>query len=162
MPALGADMDFGTITDWRVKPGDTVKKGDIVAIVETQKATMEVEIFQSGVIDQIVVPPGTRVPVGTVLALLRDGGGNGQAPSPAAVVATPTAIATPTAVPSITTTPVAQPVAGERPRVSAPGASSRGRDRCRIDRGHRDRTGRVDHREGRQAGWSQRGSGRGR
>ncbi|MGA8923266.1 MAG: biotin/lipoyl-containing protein, partial [Candidatus Dormiibacterota bacterium] len=80
MPALGADMDFGTITDWRVKPGDTVKKGDIVAVVETQKATLEVEIFQSGTVDQILVPPGTRVPVGTVLAVMR----NGQAPVPQA------------------------------------------------------------------------------
>ncbi|MFI5168428.1 MAG: dihydrolipoamide acetyltransferase family protein [Thermoanaerobaculales bacterium] len=80
MPALGADMDFGTITDWRVKPGDTVKKGDIVAVVETQKATLEVEIFQSGTVDQILIPPGTRVPVGTVLAVLR----NGQAPVPQA------------------------------------------------------------------------------
>ncbi len=85
MPALGADMDFGTITDWRVKPGDTVKKGDIVAVVETQKATLEVEIFQNGTVDQILVPPGTRVPVGTVLARLR----NGQAPTPQAPPAAP-------------------------------------------------------------------------
>jgi pyruvate dehydrogenase E2 component (dihydrolipoamide acetyltransferase) len=82
---LGADMDFGTITDWRVKPGDTVKKGDIVAVVETQKATLEVEIFQSGTVDQILVPPGTKVPVGAVLALLR----NGQAPAPQAPPAAP-------------------------------------------------------------------------
>lgn len=42
MPSLGADMEFGTITDWRVKPGDTVKKGDVVAIVETEKSSLEV------------------------------------------------------------------------------------------------------------------------
>jgi len=85
MPTLGADMEFGTVSEWRVKPGDSVKKGDIVAVVETQKATMEVEIFQAGVIDRILVEPGTRVNVGTVLATLR----NGQGPSvgPEAAVA---------------------------------------------------------------------------
>lgn len=119
MPTLGADMDFGTITDWRVKPGDTVKKGDIVAVVETQKATMEVEIFQTGVVDQIVVPPGTRVPVGTVLALLRNGQSTAApaappSPRPAAVAAPPLA---PAAVAPIPVTPVAA-APGARPHVS--------------------------------------------
>jgi pyruvate dehydrogenase E2 component (dihydrolipoamide acetyltransferase) len=116
MPSLGADMDFGTITDWRVKPGDTVKKGDIVAVVETQKATMEVEIFLTGVIDQIVVPPGTKVPVGTVLALLR----NGQAPAPPAAAAPlpPTSIAAPTPPPRAAVPVPMAPTAGARPLVS--------------------------------------------
>jgi pyruvate dehydrogenase E2 component (dihydrolipoamide acetyltransferase) len=114
MPTLGADMDFGTITEWRVKPGDAVKKGDIVAIVETQKATMEVEIFQTGVIDQLVVPPGTKVPVGAVLALLR----TGQAPAPpvAAAPLPPPPVAAPTPPPSVHV--LTPPTAGARPRVS--------------------------------------------
>src|SRR5579872_6524880 len=68
MPSLGADMDAGTVTTWLVKPGDEVRRGDIVAIVDTEKATMEVEVFEDGRITELVVPEGERVPVGAVLA----------------------------------------------------------------------------------------------
>lgn len=68
MPSLGADMESGTLVEWRVKPGDPVKRGDIVADVETQKGVIEVEIFESGVVEELLVPRGTKVPVGTVLA----------------------------------------------------------------------------------------------
>jgi pyruvate dehydrogenase E2 component (dihydrolipoamide acetyltransferase) len=117
MPALGADMDFGTVTEWRVKPGDTVKKGDVVAVVETQKNNLEVEIFQPGVIDRILVPIGTRVPVGTVLAILRGGEEHLPAPEPVAVgaAATASAAVASAAAPPI---PVAVPPPGARQRVS--------------------------------------------
>lgn len=68
MPSLGADMEAGTIAQWLVKPGDEVHRGGIVAVVETEKSTMEVEIFESGVIDELLVHEGESVPVGTVLA----------------------------------------------------------------------------------------------
>src|SRR6266487_1605444 len=68
MPSLGADMDAGTLLEWHVKPGDTVKRGDVVALVDTDKAAIDVEIFQGGVIEQLLVAEGDRVPVGTVLA----------------------------------------------------------------------------------------------
>ena len=68
MPSLGADMDSGTVLEWYVKPGDSVKRGDIMALVDTSKAEIEVEIFEDGVIDELLVPAGARVPVGTVLA----------------------------------------------------------------------------------------------
>lgn len=68
MPSLGADMDSGKLVEWRVKPGDRVAKGDIVAVVETQKAAMEIEIFESGTIAELVVEPGTSVAVGKVIA----------------------------------------------------------------------------------------------
>ncbi len=74
MPSLGADMDEGTITQWLVQPGDTVRRGDIVAVVDTDKADVDVEIFESGVIEQILVPPGERVAVGTPLAVVRPPG----------------------------------------------------------------------------------------
>jgi pyruvate dehydrogenase E2 component (dihydrolipoamide acetyltransferase) len=61
-------MDAGTVSEWRVKPGDEVHRGDVVAVVETEKSTIEVEIFESGVIEEILVEPGRRVPVGTALA----------------------------------------------------------------------------------------------
>ena len=73
MPSLGADMESGKIVTWRVKPGDQVKRGDIVATVDTSKAEIDVEIFQDGTIDEILVPEGERVPVGTVLATVSDG-----------------------------------------------------------------------------------------
>lgn len=72
MPSLGTDMEAGTLIEWRVAPGARVKRGDIVALVETQKGVVEVEIWQSGVIQRIEVPPGTKVPVGTILATLRE------------------------------------------------------------------------------------------
>ena len=55
MPSLGADMEFGTLVEWRVKPGDVVKRGDVVAEVETQKGNVEVEIFEGGTIAEITV-----------------------------------------------------------------------------------------------------------
>jgi len=74
MPSLGADMESGTLVDWRVKPGDAVKRGDVVALVETEKGVIEVEIFESGVIDSLIVQPGEKVPVGAPLALVRSDG----------------------------------------------------------------------------------------
>ena len=71
MPSLGADMDAGTLTQWLVKPGDAVHRGDIVAVVDTEKSTIEVEIFENGVIEELVVGEGESVPVGTVLARVR-------------------------------------------------------------------------------------------
>ena len=68
MPALGADMEAGTVVEWLVKPGDRVKRGDVVAVVETQKGAIEVEIFDEGVVSEIVAAVGTNVPVGGVLA----------------------------------------------------------------------------------------------
>jgi pyruvate dehydrogenase E2 component (dihydrolipoamide acetyltransferase) len=74
MPSLGADMVTGTLVEWRVHPGDPVNRGDIVAVVDTDKAAIEVEVWESGVVEELVVPEGTRVPVGTVLAHLRPAG----------------------------------------------------------------------------------------
>jgi pyruvate dehydrogenase E2 component (dihydrolipoamide acetyltransferase) len=68
MPSLGADMEAGTLVEWLVEPGQTVARGDIVAIVETEKSTIEVEIFEAGVVAALLVEEGTKVPVGTALA----------------------------------------------------------------------------------------------
>ena len=68
MPSLGADMDAGTLLEWLVKPGDPVHRGDVIAVVDTDKAAIEVECFEDGLIDQLIVEPGQKVPVGTVLA----------------------------------------------------------------------------------------------
>ena len=71
MPSLGADMEAGTLVEWLVKPGDRVKRGDIVAVVETQKGAIEIEIFDTGQIEQILVDLNSKVPVGTPLARIR-------------------------------------------------------------------------------------------
>ncbi|MCV2394236.1 2-oxo acid dehydrogenase subunit E2 [Actinotalea sp. M2MS4P-6] len=70
MPSLGADMDEGTVVAWRVAVGDHVDKGDIVAEVDTDKSVIEVETFTSGVVTELLVPEGDRVPVGTPLATI--------------------------------------------------------------------------------------------
>ncbi|MCX4458929.1 2-oxo acid dehydrogenase subunit E2 [Streptomyces sp. NBC_01728] len=70
MPSLGADMDEGTLQEWLVQPGDTVRKGDAVAVVETAKSTIEVECFETGKMGKLLVEPGRTVPVGTALALI--------------------------------------------------------------------------------------------
>jgi pyruvate dehydrogenase E2 component (dihydrolipoamide acetyltransferase) len=71
MPSLGADMEAGTLVEWLVKPGDRVKRGDVVAVVETQKGAIEIEIFETGEIDRILVGINAKVPVGTPLARIR-------------------------------------------------------------------------------------------
>lgn len=68
MPSLGADMEAGTLVEWLVKPGDRVKRGDVVAVVETQKGAIEIEIFETGQIEKILIDVGRKVPVGTPLA----------------------------------------------------------------------------------------------
>jgi len=88
MPTLGADMSAGTLTAWRKQPGDAVKRGDIVAVVETDKADIEIEVFADGVLEQLLVEPGTTVPVGTPLALIR-AAGEALAPPAAAAPAAP-------------------------------------------------------------------------
>lgn len=70
MPSLGADMDAGTLVEWKVKPGDAVHRGDIVAAVETAKGVIEIECFEDGIVDQVFFQPGQEVPVGEVLAMI--------------------------------------------------------------------------------------------
>ena len=81
MPSLGADMEAGTLVEWLKKPGEAVKRGDVVAVVETQKGAIEIEIFEAGVLDQLLVQPGEKVPVGRPMATLRSNGA-AQEPEP--------------------------------------------------------------------------------
>ncbi len=126
MPSLGADMDAGTLVEWSKKPGDILKKGDIIAVVETQKGAIEVEVFEPGTIDRLLIEPGTRVPVGTPLAIILAPGeaAPAAAPKPAAappkpaVAAAPVASAAPAVPrPSPAPTPVLAPASGG-PRAS--------------------------------------------
>jgi len=91
MPALGADMEAGKLVEWLVKPGQHVKRGDVVAIVETEKGAVEVEIWEDGTVDALIVELGTIVPEGTVLATLHDGAGAAAPTAPRAVSPAPVA-----------------------------------------------------------------------
>lgn len=91
MPSLGADMAAAILMRWRVTPGDKVKRGDIIAEVETDKGLIEVEVFENGVVDQVFVEPGKKVPVDTLLATIRAEGEPPISAVPAASVAAPPA-----------------------------------------------------------------------
>jgi pyruvate dehydrogenase E2 component (dihydrolipoamide acetyltransferase) len=71
LPSLGADMDEGTLLEWRVQPGDAVKRGQIVCVVDTAKAAIDVECWQEGIVHALLIEPGTKIPVGTLMAALR-------------------------------------------------------------------------------------------
>jgi pyruvate dehydrogenase E2 component (dihydrolipoamide acetyltransferase) len=121
MPSLGADMEAGTLVEWLVKPGDQVKRGDVVAVVETQKGAIEVEVFEAGKIEQILVDLNTKVPVGTPLARIRT---EREEPLGAVTaVPPPAAPAVPLAAPALMRAPVAPP----SPPPVAPGAAARAR-----------------------------------
>lgn len=72
LPSLGADMEEGTLLTWHVKPGDRVSRGQVVAVVDTTKAAIDVEIWREGVVYELRVKVGETIPVGTVMATLRE------------------------------------------------------------------------------------------
>ena len=74
LPSLGADMDEGTLLEWRIKPGDTVRRGQVIAVVDTAKAAVEVECWQDGEVFELLIEPGAKVPVGTPIASLLQAG----------------------------------------------------------------------------------------
>lgn len=84
MPALGADMTEGKISAWHVAPGDAVSRGDIVATVDTSKAEIDVEVFEDGVVQELLVDVGEQVPVGTPLAIIGAPGSTAVGPPPPA------------------------------------------------------------------------------
>jgi pyruvate dehydrogenase E2 component (dihydrolipoamide acetyltransferase) len=70
MPSLGADMEAGTLVEWYVAPGDPVTRGQVVAEIETQKGNIDIEVWEDGVVERLLVEPGKEVPVGTPLAVV--------------------------------------------------------------------------------------------
>ena len=73
MPKLGYDMESGRVAGWTKKLGDPVARGDVIAEIETEKSTIEMESTQSGTLVEIVAEPGTELPVGQVIGYLDDG-----------------------------------------------------------------------------------------
>jgi pyruvate dehydrogenase E2 component (dihydrolipoamide acetyltransferase) len=116
MPSLGADMTEGTLVEWRVGPGDQVKRGDIVACVDTSKAEIEIEVFQDGIVAELLIDEGTKVGVGTPIARIRPADGAPAEP-PAPVAEPPAPVAEPPAPPAPVAEPPAPPV---RPPAATP------------------------------------------
>ncbi len=120
MPALSPTMEEGNLAKWLVKEGDTVKSGDVIAEIETDKATMEVEAVDEGTVAKIVVPAGTEgVKVNSLIAVLAGEGEDASAAAKAPIAATP-APAAPPAAPAVAAPPAS--VSAPAPALSEKGA----------------------------------------
>lgn len=80
MPSLGADMEAGTLVEWKIKAGDVVHRGDVVAEVVTEKGDIEIESWLSGTVEKLVVQTGEKVPLKTALAIIRAEEGSKRRP----------------------------------------------------------------------------------
>ena len=112
MPSLGADMEAGTLVEWLKTPGETVARGDIIAVVETQKGAIEIEVFEDGVLEGYLIELGKEVPVGTPLATILNAE-EAKETAPKAAKLAPKAVAKPTNAPA----PKAVP---QKPEEAAP------------------------------------------
>jgi pyruvate dehydrogenase E2 component (dihydrolipoamide acetyltransferase) len=139
MPRLSDTMTEGTVSTWTKGVGDRIEKGDVIAEIETDKATMELEAYDAGVLEQILVDVGKTVPIGEVIAVIGDGSGAAAAPAaattaPAAATTAPAASAAPAATepepasaipaPSASAPPVPSPVSAPN---GTPPASTNGK-----------------------------------
>src|SRR5689334_14939714 len=144
MPALSPTMEKGNLARWLKKEGDKVKSGDVIAEIETDKATMEVEAIDEGTIAKILVPEGTQdVPVNDVIAVLAGEGEDVKAAGaakPSASAAPPKVAEAPAAAPAPAVAPAAPkdapakdapakaapPAAAPAPQAAAPATQSNG------------------------------------
>lgn len=125
MPSLGADMEAGTLVEWLVTPGDEVQRGQVVAVVETQKGAVDVEIWEAGTVDKLVVEAGRKVPVGELLALLRVAGES--------AAETPETPETPSGMPRVTCTETVPAIAATgSPRAETAPVSMAASARLRV------------------------------
>jgi dihydrolipoamide dehydrogenase len=141
MPQLSDTMTEGTVVEWRKKEGEKIKQGEVIAEIETDKAVMESESFDSGTIAAILVPDGGKVKVGTILAVIATAGENpaeikkkyatggagasgaGAAPAAVAPAKAVAPAAKPVATPQAAPAPKASPSA-PKPQASPVGAGS--------------------------------------
>ncbi|MGQ9611748.1 lipoyl domain-containing protein, partial [Chloroflexus sp.] len=105
MPRLSDTMSEGTVGRWLKKVGDQIAVGDIIAEIETDKATMELEAFEAGVLQQILIPEGQTVPIGQLIAII----GDSAVPVAAASAPTPVPTAAPAPEPAAAPTPAPAP-----------------------------------------------------
>src|SRR5258708_4042574 len=136
MPALSPTMEKGNLAKWLKKEGDKVKSGDVIAEIETDKATMEVEAVDEGTIAKILVPEGTQdVPVNDIIAVLAGDGedvksaGAGAAPAPKPAEAPapkPAAAPAPPAAAPAAKAPAPAAAPAPAPKAAAPAAQANG------------------------------------
>lgn len=130
MPSLGADMEAGTLVEWVKTPGDKVARGDIVAVVETQKGAIEIEVFEDGVLERTLVETGAKVPVGTPLAVIR---GMDAAAAPAAEKAPAPKPAPKPEAPTAAPRPEPAPAAAKAARLRITPAALRAAEKRGLD-----------------------------
>ena len=137
LPSLGSDMDDGVLVQWHVHAGDAVRKGQVVAVVDTTKAAIDVECWDEGTVHALVAEPGQRLPVGATLAVLRAPGESAEeaerawaalrASRAVGTGAKGAAVAPSTAAPAASAAAVVEPatVGAVAPSLSNGGAASR-------------------------------------
>src|ERR1700741_4553853 len=132
MPALSPTMEKGNLAKWLKKEGDKVKSGDVIAEIETDKATMEVEAVDEGTIAKILVPEGTQdVPVNDVIAVLAGDGEDVKSAGASAGAAKPSAAPAPAPKPAAApaAAPPPRPVAAPVPQAAPPAPQANGHGR---------------------------------
>ena len=135
MPALSPTMEKGNLAKWLKKEGDTVKSGDVIAEIETDKATMEVEAVDEGTLAKIVVPEGTAdVPVNQVIAVLAGEGEDVKAAAAGAGRARPRRSRRPRSRQAASACSRAESRAPKAAPAAAPAAASRSRAAAAVDR----------------------------
>ena len=120
MPKMGYDMEEGTLAAWLKQPGDSVKRGEPIAEIETDKVTIEVEAFESGTLKELLVKEGETVPVGAAIALIDDGSDDDDDDEESAAAAT--------AAPEPASEPT-QAEAQERPQAAAQSSTAQPQQR---------------------------------
>lgn len=120
MPSLGADMKSAVLMEWKVKPGDTVKKGDILAEVETSKGVIEIEVFESGTVEKLLVEVETECEVGAPLAEIKGEGEAAAKPAPEPAPEPKKEEPAPPKAKAESASPkkAAEPIPGDRPHIS--------------------------------------------
>ncbi len=121
MPSLSDTMTEGTLLKWLIKPGDAVTSGQVVAEIQTDKATMEQNVFASGIVHKLYVNEGDKVPIGAAMAMLLEDGES--APSDDAA---PTTAAAPVAAAAVAAAPSPSPSRSTAPALAGGGTRSRG------------------------------------
>lgn len=129
LPSFGADMDDAEFVQWRVQPGQAVRRGDIACVVETQKGAIDVEVWQDGTVARLIAEPGQRIPVGQTLALLAAEGEDWQAASATAEPSRPAA------VPAAALAAAAPPAPGSGPALRASPAARKRAAELSVDLG---------------------------
>ncbi len=124
LPSLGADMEHATLAQWLKKPGDPVHRGEAIAVVETDKGLIDIESFEDATVTELVVAPGTRIAVGTVMAHLS---AEGAAAAPAREAAAARAVSQPPPASAGAPAPAPKPPVAAAAAASTAAAAARAR-----------------------------------